>query len=99
MGPPSIESPLARVEGEEPSTGNQFLASLLDATKIDAEDLGNPGRFNPPSIQASTGFQVKSADQMSEDGSDECGSGAAGEEPESSTGDRELARRVGDLVE
>src|SRR5258708_5560490 len=99
MGAPTVQGPLVGFEWDEPAHGDQLLSRMLDASQADAKNFGDPRRLGPTSIEAFSGFEVKSADQMSEDGGDESGPRAARQKPKSAAGDRDLAVRIGDLVE
>ena len=47
VGPPAVQGPLVGSKGDEPSDGDEFLSGVLDPSETDAEDVGDPGGFDP----------------------------------------------------
>ena len=78
MGPPAIERPLVRFDRDEPSQSDEFLACLLDAPQADPEGVGDPRRLDPSPVKALPASEIKTADEVAQDGGDQGGPCAAG---------------------
>ena len=98
MRPPAVELPLPGLERDQPSHGDQFLPRLLDPPQADAERLGDPRRLDPPPRPASAVLQVQAADQVAEDGGDQGGPGAAGQQPQDAARHRHPPPMVGEAT-
>ena len=75
------------------------MPRLLDPAEPEAEGVGDPGSLDPPPREALSVFEVKSADQMPEEGGNERGPRPSGDEPKGPARHRHLAVRVGDALE
>src|SRR5689334_17433131 len=97
--PPAIQGPLRRGRRPQPVQRDQLLARGLDAAQVDAEGVGDPARLAAPAAVQPPAAYVEATAEEPEDGGDEGGPGAAGEESEDAPGDGEPALAVADLLE
>src|SRR5205823_5024971 len=77
----------------------ELLPGLLDAAEGDAEGRGDPGGLDAAPVEADPALEVEAAEEVSQDGGDHRGPGAAGQKPEDATGYRHQPAVVGNLVE
>jgi|SRR6266498_5113165 len=75
-----------------------MTAGGFDVTAIDLKDLGNPGSFAPPPTDTAlrAGMVKQAADEVPEDGGNDGGPAAEGEEAKCGAGDGHAALEVGD---
>ena len=95
---PAIEGVLGDGSDLEPPQGRQMTARGFDTAAIDLKDLRDPRGFAPPPADTAqrAGVGIQAPDEVPEDGGDDGGPAAQGEEAKRGAGDGHAAVEVGD---
>jgi len=95
---PAIQGVLRDGTDLEPPQGRQMAARGFDTAAIDLKDLRDPRGFAPPTADTAqrAGVGIQAPDEVPEDGGDDGGPAAQGEEAKRGAGDGHAAVEVGD---
>jgi len=95
---PAIQGVLGDGTKLEPSQGRQMAARSFDTAAINLKDLRDPGGFAPPPADTAqrAGVDKQAPDEVPEDGGNDGGPAAQGEEAKRGAGDGHSAVEVGD---
>src|SRR5712691_4979146 len=95
---PAIQGVLRDGTDLEPPQGRQMAARGFDTAAIDLKDLRDPRGFAPPTADTAqrAGVGIQAPDEVPEDGGDDRGPAAEGEQAQGRAGDRDPSLQVRD---